>query len=185
MTTKRKKRGMKMNKTIINSHRLSFLFVIVTFIVACFAAEIRERPIKDQTGSLKFDATRIVNKVLDSTDIAYLYGFDEDGRFAIFKNDFIKKYNVKITSKKYYISEDCDSLEHSSVARLGKCWFLEFIQIDSISEDIYRIQYAVPYKERGGFYDFNIHDYAIVDSYKVRYKADDSIRYLIFDGKIK
>ena len=174
-----------MNKIRINSHRSCILIAIFTFLVACYAADIKERLQENLTDSFKFDVTRIVNKVLDSTDIARLYGFDADGRFAIFKNDFIKNYNVKITSNRYYLSEDCDSLEQSIVARLGKCWFLEFIQIDSISEDIYRLHYAVPYKERGGFYDFNIHDYAIVDSYKVKYKAADSIRYFLFDGKIK
>ena len=185
MTKEKNKRGMKMNKINISPYRLSIFFGIATFIVACYATEIKESPQKILTDSLKFDATRIVNKVLDSTDIAYLYGFDDDGRFAIFKNGFIKKYNVKITSKRYYLSEDCDSLEHSITARRGKCWFLEFIQIDSISEDIYRLQYAIPYKERGGFYDFNINDYTIVDSCKIRYKGDDSKRYYIFNGKIK
>ena len=128
-----------------------------------------------------FDATRMVNKVLDSTHIAILYGFDKDGRFAVFRNDFINKYNVQITSKKYYLSKDCDSLEHSISARLGKCWFLEFIQIDSITQDIYRLHYALPYKSRGGYYDFNINDYVIVDSCMVKFKAEkDTIRYLIF-----
>ena len=174
-----------MNKIIINLQSSSILFVFFIFIVACYATERNERPQENQIYSLKFDASRIVNKVLDSTDIARLYGFDDDGRFPIFKNDFINKYNVNITSKRYYLSEDCDSLEHSIVARLGKCWLLEFIQIDSISGDIYRLHFAVPYKGRGGFYDFNIHDYAIVDSYKVKYKAEDSIRFFLFDGKIK
>ncbi len=180
MTTKKKKRRKKMNKTRINSHRTCIFFIIISFLAACYAAEIKEKPQEIQTEINKFDATRIVNKVLDSTNIARLYGFDKDGTFAIFKNDFIKKYNVLITSKRYYLSEDCDSLEPSSEARFGKCWFLEFIQIDSISEDIYRLHYAVPYKNRGGFYDFNIHNYAIVDSYMVMYKQEyDTLRYKI------
>ena len=74
MTTEKNKRGMKMNKINISPYRLSLFFVIATFIFACYATEIKESPQKILTDSLKFDATRIVNKVLDSTDIAYLYG---------------------------------------------------------------------------------------------------------------
>jgi hypothetical protein len=172
-----------MKKTRISSQRTGVLCIIISFLAACFASGIKEKPQENQTAACKFDATRIVNKVLDSTNIARLYGFDKDGTFAIFKNDFIKKYNVKITSKRYYLSEDCDSLEHSIEARFGKCWFLEFIQIDSISENIYRLHYAVPYKQRGGFYDFNIHDYSIVDSLMIKYKAkSDTLRYTIEKG---
>ena len=159
--------------------------IVLSILTACNSkTEIKEDSLEPQAEVCKFDATRIVNKVLDSTDIAYLYGFDEDGRFAIYRNDFIKKFIVQITSKRYYLSDDCDSLERSIEARLGKCWFLEFIQIDSISEDIYRLHYAVPYKCRGGFYDFNINNYKIVDSLMIKYKAaSDTVRYTIENGK--
>lgn len=173
-------RKMKMitNKRIKPLGMSLFCVFVFSFIAACHYAA--ESNVKQEAN--KFDATRIVNKILDSTDIAYLYGFDEDGKFAIYRNDFIKKYNVQITSKRYYLSDDCDSLERSIEARLGKCWFLEFIQFDSISENIYRLHYAVPYKCRGGFYDFNINDYTIVDSLMIKYKAaSDTVRYTIED----
>ena len=84
-----------MNKIRINSHRSCILIAIFTFLVACYAADIKERLQENLTDSFKFDVTRIVNKVLDSTDIARLYGFDADGRFAIFKNDFIKNVSIR------------------------------------------------------------------------------------------
>lgn len=178
-----KKPKKKMVKSI-DIHIIICIFnalIVLSYLSACNPeAKIQKKSHEKQAVTYKFDATRIVNKVLDSTNIAYLYGFDEDGKFAIYKNDFINKYNVQITSKKYYLSEDCDSLEHSIEARYGKCWFLEFIQIDSISKDLYRLHYAVPYKERGGYYDININDYTIVDSMKVRFRArDDTVRYII------
>ncbi len=148
---------------------------------AChFTSNHNGKPQEKQATAYRFDASRMVNKVLDSTDIAYLYGFGEDGKFPIYRNDFIKKYKVYIRNKKYYLSDDCDSLAPSIEARLGKCWFLEFIRIDSISEDIYRLYYAIPYKCRGGCYDFDIKDYVIVDSFMVIYKAmSDTVRYNI------
>jgi hypothetical protein len=145
----------------------------------------KERMQKRQTEMCKYDATKIVNKVLDSTNIACLYGFGQDGKFAIYNNDFIKENNIQIKSKKYYLSNNCDSLEHSVEARLGKCWFLEFIRIDSISENIYRLHYAIPYKERCGYYDFSIDDYAIVDSFMIKYKGEDTVRYVIASEIIK
>ena len=159
-----------------------FCALVIQFLGCHSNTDVKGKSQEKQDVACEFDATRIVNKVLDSTDIARLYGFDEDGRFAIYRNDFIKKYNVQITSQRYYLSDDCDSLEQSIEARLRKCWFLEFIQIDSISEDIYRLHYALPYKCRGGFYDFNINDYAITDSIKVKYKAaSDTVRYIIWN----
>ncbi len=178
---------MRIKKKIKNKVNCSLFVLTLLSIVACHQlSDKKELTIEKQTEQPKFDVTRIVNKVLDSTDIAHLYGFDEDGTFAIYRNDFIKKYNVQITSKKYYLSDDCDSLEHSIEARMHKCWFLEFIQIDSISEDIYRLHYAVPYKCRGGYYDFNINDYSIIDSLKRKFRpnfspASDTIRYQIWN----
>ena len=170
-------------KRIIPLGIILLCIVIFSSVAVChYAAERNIHEKKMET--YKFDATRMVNKVLDSTEIAYLHGgFDKDGRFAIYRNDFIKKYNVQITNKRYYLSDDCDSLEHSIEKRIGKCWFLEFIQIDSISEDIYRLHYAMPYKSTGGFYEFNINDYAIVDSFMVKYKAAyDTLRYVIWNN---
>lgn len=170
----------RMNHNIQGKSIFCF-FLLLLFVTACNKSKIiKENPQEERIEICKFDATRIINKILDSTNIAYLYRFDEKGRFAIYKNDFIKQHDVQITSKRYYLSDDCDSLEHSIEARLGKCWFLEFIQIDSVSENIYRLHYAIPYKERGGFYDFNINDYSIVDSLMIRYKAaSDTVRYII------
>ena len=173
----------KTNKTNLKTrgkNLLSFILLLI-FTTACHHSKrVEENQQAKQGDVFKFNPTRIVNKILDSTNIAYLYTFDENGRFPIYKNDFITKYNVQITSNRYYLSDDCDSLKQSIEARLGKCWFLEFIQIDSISEDIYRLHYALPYKERGGFYDFNINDYSIVDSFMIRYKAaSDTVRYTI------
>ena len=161
--------------------------LLLSFIFAChYTRKIEGKPQGEKVEACKFDVTRIINIVLDSTNIACLYEFDEDGRFAIYRNDFINKYNVEISSKRYYLSEDCDSLEHSIEARLHKCWFLEFIQFDSISRDTYRLHYALPYKCRGGYYDFNINDYTIVDSFKVKYKAvSDTVRYRIRSKTIK
>ena len=168
----------------MNKKRIIPLGIILLCIVICSSIAAYHYAFKgniQKMDTYKFDATRMVNKVLDSTDIAYLHGgFDKD---AIYRNDFIKKYNVQITNKRYYLSDDCDSLEHSIEKRIGKCWFLEFIQIDSISEDIYRLHYAMPYKSTGGFYEFNINDYAIVDSFMVKYKAAyDTLRYVIWNN---
>ena len=176
----------KMKKKRFNPISIILLCIIICSSVAAYhyAAEIKGNIHDNMMETYKFDATRMVNKVLDSTDIAYLHGgFDKDGRFAIYRNDFIKKYNVQITNKRYYLSDDCDSLEHSIEKRIGKCWFLEFIQIDSISEDIYRLHYAMPYKSKGGFYDFNINDYVIVDSFMVEFKAAyDTLRYVMWNN---
>lgn len=177
------KKKDEQKKVKIQGKNILFFTLIWSFIASChYTTKTKEKSHKEQTEICKFDVTRIVNKVLGSSNIAYLYEFDEDGRFAIYRNNFIIKYNVHITDKRYYLSDDCDSLEHSIEARLGKCWFLEFIQIDSISEDIYRIHYAVPYKCRGGYYDFNINDFTITDSFKVKYKAtSDTVRYIIWN----
>ena len=41
----------------------------------------------------------------------------------------------------------------------------------------------MPYKSTGGFYEFNINDYAIVDSFMVKYKAAyDTLRYVIWNN---
>jgi hypothetical protein len=175
-----------MKKTRNKSQIMIILLFLLPFMSVCHKAGDIKRIMKDNQGtSCKFDASRIVNKVLDSTNIDRLYGFGKEGRFAIYKNDFIDKYDIQIKSKKYYLSEDCDSLDYSAKARMGECWFLEFIQFDSLSEHIYRLHFAVPFKSRGGFYDFNINDYTIVDSFKVKYKAEsDTIRYKIFKGKV-
>ena len=161
---------------------LIYTIILFSFIFACHAkTDSVKESLNNKTKTRKIDTTRIVNKVLDSTYISLLYGFDKDGKFAIYRNDFIKKSNVRVKSNRYYLSDDCDSLEHSINARIGKCWFLEFIQIDSITKEIFRLHYAIPYKSRGGYYDFNINDYAIVDSCKVSFKPEaDTIRYLIF-----
>lgn len=169
------------------AHHFLFVMALLLSVVACHQNSDKIVLAKEKHKDFpKFDATRIVNKVLDSTDIARLYGFDKDGTFAIYRNDFIKKYNVQITSKRYYLSDDCDSLEKSIEARMHKCWFLEFIQIDSISKDIYRLHFALPYKCKGGYYDFNINDYSILDSLKRQYRpnlslASDTIRYVIWN----
>ena len=169
----------------IQSEKILYTILLWSFIASCchYTNKTKNNSHEDQIEIYKFDAARIVNIVLDSTNIADFCKFDNNnGRFAIYRNDFIIKYNVQIANKRFYLSDDCDSLEHSIEARLGKCWFLEFIQIDSISEDIYRIHYAIPYKSRGGFYDFDINDYAITDSFKVRYKPkSDTTRYIIWN----
>ena len=173
-----------MNKSYIKNMNLMCSILLLSSIVACDAkTDSVKDSLNNQTNTRIIDTTRIINKVLDSTHISLLYGFEKDEKFAIYRNDFIKKSNVLIKSNRYYLSDECDSLEHSIKARLGKCWFLEFIQIDSITQDIYRLHYALPYKSRGGYYDFNINDYAIVDSCMVQFKAEkDTTRYLIFSS---
>ncbi len=185
-TTKQKKTMKKK----VSSQIINYILCLSAFLSSLSSCntetEIKERNQESLPAIYKLDATRMVNKVLDSTHIARLSGFDKDGRCAIYKNDFIKKYNIQITSKHYFLSEDCDSLEPNIEARVGKCWFLEFIQIDSISENIYRLHFAVPYKERGGYYDFNINDYTIVDSTKVYYKASsNTCRYVLWNDDEK
>ena len=189
MTKTTKQKNTMMNT--ISRHIIIYILclsVFLFFLSSCNTkTETKEKTQENLPALYKFDATRMVNKVLDSTGIQInLFDFDENGKFAIYKNDFIRKYNIQIKSKKYFLSDDCDSLEPNIEARIGKCWFLEFIQIDSISEETYRLHFAVPYKERGGYYDFNINDYTIVDSTKVHYKASfNTVRYILWNDDEK
>ena len=75
---------MRIKKKIKNKVNCSLFVLTLLSIVACHQlSDKKELTIEKQTEQPKFDVTRIVNKVLDSTDIAHLYGFDEDGTFAI------------------------------------------------------------------------------------------------------
>ena len=84
-----------MNKNKVKNQGKNILYTILLwfFIASChYTTETRVKSQEEKNEICKFNATRIVNKVLGSTNIAYLYGFDDDGRFAIYRNDFIIKY---------------------------------------------------------------------------------------------